>query len=87
MKFREKPIHVGGDGRTRLGRIDRHSYLLCIDKVCQTTDEQCRHYHFENHMFIHRLPRVGEHFHFVLLPISVILHSRVWQDSLFEEAA
>ena len=25
MKFREKTIHVWGDGRTRLGRVDRHS--------------------------------------------------------------
>jgi hypothetical protein len=58
MKFREKPIHVWGDGRTRLGGVDRHSYLLRTPTVSKKTDGHRRQQYPEESLCLHESPHL-----------------------------
>ncbi len=58
MKFREKPIHVRGDGRTSLGGVDRHSYWLRASTVGKKTDGHRRQQDLEESLRLHESPHL-----------------------------
>jgi hypothetical protein len=72
VKFREKPVHVWGDGRTGPGRIDRHRYLLRAPTRGKKNDGHCRrqnpeswHPHESPHLVLALPPRIVAQPHLV----------------------